>query len=248
MDLPYTERRERLRRARARRRALAACPTTSSATASSCWPRPSEQGLEGVVAKRLDSPYEPGRRSARWLKVKNTRAPGARDRRLDAGRGQAPRPHRRAAARRARRRRRAALRRARRHRLHRGRARRLAELLRAARREDSPFAPGGPKLPRGARLRRARARGRGRVPRVDARRACCARRPTRGCATTSPPTLVVREDGRSADAVGRGRRPRGQALQPRQGPLSRGRLHQARPDRLLPAIAPAVLPHLGAAR
>jgi bifunctional non-homologous end joining protein LigD len=29
------------------------------------------QGLEGLVAKRLDSPYEPGRRSRRWLKVKN---------------------------------------------------------------------------------------------------------------------------------------------------------------------------------
>lgn len=29
------------------------------------------QGLEGVVAKRLDSPYEPGRRSSAWLKVKN---------------------------------------------------------------------------------------------------------------------------------------------------------------------------------
>jgi len=29
------------------------------------------QGLEGVVAKRLDSPYEPGRRSACWIKVKN---------------------------------------------------------------------------------------------------------------------------------------------------------------------------------
>jgi bifunctional non-homologous end joining protein LigD len=30
-----------------------------------------EQGLEGVIAKRLDSPYEPGRRSASWVKVKN---------------------------------------------------------------------------------------------------------------------------------------------------------------------------------
>jgi bifunctional non-homologous end joining protein LigD len=29
------------------------------------------QGLEGVVAKRLDSVYEPGRRSAAWIKVKN---------------------------------------------------------------------------------------------------------------------------------------------------------------------------------
>lgn len=27
-------------------------------------------GFEGIVAKRADSPYEPGRRSARWLKVK----------------------------------------------------------------------------------------------------------------------------------------------------------------------------------
>jgi bifunctional non-homologous end joining protein LigD len=30
-----------------------------------------ELGFEGVVAKRLDSVYEPGRRSAAWLKVKN---------------------------------------------------------------------------------------------------------------------------------------------------------------------------------
>ena len=30
-----------------------------------------ENGLEGVIAKRLDSVYEPGRRSAAWLKVKN---------------------------------------------------------------------------------------------------------------------------------------------------------------------------------
>jgi bifunctional non-homologous end joining protein LigD len=31
-----------------------------------------EQGLEGVVAKRLDCRYEPGRRSGAWLKVKHT--------------------------------------------------------------------------------------------------------------------------------------------------------------------------------
>jgi bifunctional non-homologous end joining protein LigD len=31
------------------------------------------QGLEGVVAKRLDSRYEPGRRSGAWLKIKNVR-------------------------------------------------------------------------------------------------------------------------------------------------------------------------------
>ncbi|MBV9214333.1 MAG: DNA ligase D [Actinobacteria bacterium] len=32
-----------------------------------------EQGLEGVVAKRVDSHYEPGRRSGAWVKVKNKR-------------------------------------------------------------------------------------------------------------------------------------------------------------------------------
>jgi bifunctional non-homologous end joining protein LigD len=31
------------------------------------------QGLEGVIAKRLDSPYSPGRRSSAWVKVKNVR-------------------------------------------------------------------------------------------------------------------------------------------------------------------------------
>jgi bifunctional non-homologous end joining protein LigD len=30
-----------------------------------------EQGLEGIVAKRLDSTYQPGRRSSAWVKVKN---------------------------------------------------------------------------------------------------------------------------------------------------------------------------------
>ncbi|MCC6383136.1 MAG: DNA ligase D [Dehalococcoidia bacterium] len=30
-----------------------------------------DTGLEGLVAKRLDSPYEPGRRSGAWLKIKN---------------------------------------------------------------------------------------------------------------------------------------------------------------------------------
>jgi bifunctional non-homologous end joining protein LigD len=28
-------------------------------------------GLEGIVAKRLDSPYEEGRRPTTWLKIKN---------------------------------------------------------------------------------------------------------------------------------------------------------------------------------
>ena len=28
-------------------------------------------GLEGIMAKKLDSPYEPGRRTGAWLKIKN---------------------------------------------------------------------------------------------------------------------------------------------------------------------------------
>jgi bifunctional non-homologous end joining protein LigD len=32
-----------------------------------------EQGLEGIIAKRLASPYRPGRRTRDWLKVKNLR-------------------------------------------------------------------------------------------------------------------------------------------------------------------------------
>ena len=32
-----------------------------------------EQGLEGVVAKRLDSPYKPGERSSAWIKHKHLR-------------------------------------------------------------------------------------------------------------------------------------------------------------------------------
>jgi bifunctional non-homologous end joining protein LigD len=30
-----------------------------------------QNGLEGIIAKKLDSPYEPGRRSNCWLKIKN---------------------------------------------------------------------------------------------------------------------------------------------------------------------------------
>jgi bifunctional non-homologous end joining protein LigD len=70
MGLPYSERRER----------LAALKLTGAS-----WQTPEHlvgsgrevlkasaaQGLEGVVAKRLDSTYEPGRRASAWVKVKN---------------------------------------------------------------------------------------------------------------------------------------------------------------------------------
>jgi bifunctional non-homologous end joining protein LigD len=71
MELPYRERRERLE---------------SLALSGPAWRVPAvhpgegkllldataRQGLEGIVAKRLDSHYETGRRSGNWLKVKHT--------------------------------------------------------------------------------------------------------------------------------------------------------------------------------
>jgi ATP-dependent DNA ligase len=44
------------------------------------------QGLEGLVAKRLDSVYEPGVRSGAWRKMRLNRIGGVRDRRVHAGR------------------------------------------------------------------------------------------------------------------------------------------------------------------
>jgi bifunctional non-homologous end joining protein LigD len=70
LELPYVERGERL---------------SSLSLAGERWQTPehvlgrgedvlkasAEQHLEGIVAKRLDSTYEPGRRSSSWMKVKN---------------------------------------------------------------------------------------------------------------------------------------------------------------------------------
>ena len=85
----------RLRPALARRRAR--CSPSPTSDAASCSPSSSfdgphwqaprapprrrrgsvdavrERGLEGIVAKRLGSPYRPGRRSREWLKVRNRR-------------------------------------------------------------------------------------------------------------------------------------------------------------------------------
>ena len=63
LEPPYAERRARARGARARRRALADA-RPPSATARALLAATREQGLEGIVAKRLDSPYGPAARSA----------------------------------------------------------------------------------------------------------------------------------------------------------------------------------------
>jgi bifunctional non-homologous end joining protein LigD len=108
-----------------------------------------QQGLEGVIAKRLDSTYEPGRRSASWVKVKNLYrqevvvggwVPGDGRRRDRIGAllvGVQEDGELR----------------------HTGRVGtgftekeldRVSKLLAPLEREDSPFAPGGPKIPRNA--------------------------------------------------------------------------------------------------
>jgi len=72
MALPYAERRRRLA-------ALALAgeswqtPENLHGDARQVLAASAAQGLEGIIAKRLDSPYEPGRRSAGWVKVKNQR-------------------------------------------------------------------------------------------------------------------------------------------------------------------------------
>lgn len=73
IDLPYAERRRRLE---------------ELALEGESWRTPANQigagsefaaaarglGLEGVIAKRLDCPYRPGKRSRDWLKIKNVRS------------------------------------------------------------------------------------------------------------------------------------------------------------------------------
>jgi bifunctional non-homologous end joining protein LigD len=72
LDRPYAERRQRLDALAVSGHRWAATPWfagggRSIAAASR------ENGLEGVVAKRLDSPYRPGVRGPEWVKVKNVR-------------------------------------------------------------------------------------------------------------------------------------------------------------------------------
>ena len=70
MPLPYTERRARLE-------ALDLngdnwrTPSYHVGDGKAMLEASNDQGLEGVVAKRLDSRYEPGSRSGAWLKIKN---------------------------------------------------------------------------------------------------------------------------------------------------------------------------------
>jgi bifunctional non-homologous end joining protein LigD len=73
VDLPYTERRERLE-ALELEGSHWQTPRHHRGEGKALLRLTQERDLEGLVAKRLDSRYLPGRRSRAWLKVKNIRS------------------------------------------------------------------------------------------------------------------------------------------------------------------------------
>src|SRR4051812_13849426 len=72
MGEPYAERRARLEALDLEGPAWRT-PSYSTGNGAALLEASAAQGLEGIVCKRLDSPYEPGRRGGTWLKGKNTR-------------------------------------------------------------------------------------------------------------------------------------------------------------------------------
>jgi bifunctional non-homologous end joining protein LigD len=72
MALPYTERRERLLEL-GLNGARWQTPANHVGDGAAMLAASRDSGLEGIIAKRLDSPYHSGRRSPGWVKVKNVR-------------------------------------------------------------------------------------------------------------------------------------------------------------------------------
>jgi len=72
MGLPYEQRRARLERLEITGPAWRV-PAAHPGAGERLLRVTREQGLEGVVAKRLDSRYEPGRRTGAWIKIKHVR-------------------------------------------------------------------------------------------------------------------------------------------------------------------------------
>jgi bifunctional non-homologous end joining protein LigD len=150
MDLPYSERRARLAELGLGDGGRWRVPDYVVGHGAQLLAATEQQGLEGVIAKRLDSTYEPGRRTPSWLKIKNTSrqevvvggwVPGDGKRRDRIGAllvgvrdddGTLRHVGRVGTG------------------FTEGELDRLADKLRPLERDDSPFAPGGPKIPRGA--------------------------------------------------------------------------------------------------
>jgi len=72
VDLPYSERRERLE-ALVTENDVVKVPPAFEGDFDGAWETSATLGLEGVMAKRVDSTYGPGRRSRAWIKVKHAR-------------------------------------------------------------------------------------------------------------------------------------------------------------------------------
>ena len=72
MARPYSERRAALETLGAPARAWRV-PAAAPGRGAQLLEATRQQGLEGIVAKRLDSRYESGRRTGAWVKIKNTR-------------------------------------------------------------------------------------------------------------------------------------------------------------------------------
>jgi len=73
LDLPYRDRRALLDELGLHDRSWQTPPAFIGESGTAVQAVSRQQGLEGVLAKRLRSRYEPGRRSASWIKVKNVR-------------------------------------------------------------------------------------------------------------------------------------------------------------------------------
>jgi bifunctional non-homologous end joining protein LigD len=240
MELPYSERRAGLAELGLADGERWRVPDYVAGRGAQLLEATAEQGLEGVLAKRLDSTYEPGRRSAAWVKVKNVDrqevviggwVPGEGRRRESIGallvgvrEGDELR--------------------------HVGRVgtgfteselARLQGLLAPLERDSSPFAPGGPKIPRGAVFVEPKL-----VAEVEFREWTDGgqlRAPSyKGLRDDKPADLVVREEGTATVAEVGGREVRlsnlDKVLYPEAGFAKRDVIsYYAR-------IAPAVLPHL----
>ncbi|HEV3213797.1 MAG TPA: non-homologous end-joining DNA ligase, partial [Acidimicrobiales bacterium] len=73
VELSYDERRHLLEALQLAGDTFATPPSFSDVPGRDLLAVSLERGLEGVVAKRRDSPYTPGQRTSQWIKVKNVR-------------------------------------------------------------------------------------------------------------------------------------------------------------------------------
>ncbi len=174
IELPYGQRRELLEGLRLKGPAWQV-PAQRESGGAELLAATAAQGLEGVIAKRLDSPYRPGERSGEWVKIKNVRRqefviggwlPGKEGRSGQPRRaaGRLPRHTTRRLTGTA-----TALRRPRRHRLRRARAVPAGTGARGTRPSRQPIRRARRPAAAGGALRGARAGGRDRVLALDAR-------------------------------------------------------------------------------